>query len=108
VGVLLFLMRGFCALCGREETLTRHHLIPRTRHHNKKNKCVFDRALVKETAGLCGACHRQVHALFSEKELERDFNTVAALRAHPELEKFIAWIGTKPAGFRPQTRKARG
>ena len=73
-------MTGACALCGREENLTRHHLIPRTRHHNKRNKREFDRALVKETIGLCPPCHKQVHALFSEKELERDFRTIEALR----------------------------
>ena len=36
----------------------------------------------------------------SEKELERDFNTIDRLRAHPEIAKFARWIGGKPPGFR--------
>ena len=76
-------MTGVCALCRREEVLTAHHLIPRTRHHNKRNKRDFDRGVVKQTVGICQPCHAQIHALFSEKELERDWNTIASLRAHP-------------------------
>jgi Fe-S oxidoreductase len=97
---------GVCAICGREEILTRHHLIPRTRHHNKRNKREFDRALVKQVVGICRPCHSQIHALLSEKELERDYNTVARLRAHPEIAKFARWIANKPRGFRAQTSRA--
>ncbi|MFL6583053.1 MAG: hypothetical protein ACJ8KU_00890 [Chthoniobacterales bacterium] len=93
-------MGGTCAICGREETLTRHHLIPRTRHHNKRNKREFDRATVKQVVGMCRPCHSQIHALFTEKELEREFNTVERLRMHPELTKFARWIAKKPRGFK--------
>ena len=92
-------MTGPCAICGREETLTRHHLIPRTRHPNKKNKRDFDRAVVKETVGICRPCHSQLHLLLSEKELEREWNSVEKLRTHAELMKFAEWIGKKPRGF---------
>lgn len=100
-------MTGPCALCGREETLTRHHLIPRTRHRHKRNKRLFARDLVRQTVGLCPPCHRQVHALFSEKELEEKLRTVETLRGHPALQKFLEWIRKKPAGFRPQTRRTK-
>jgi 5-methylcytosine-specific restriction endonuclease McrA len=97
-------VNGTCAICGRVETLTRHHLIPRTRHHNKRNKREFDRFVVKQTVGICRPCHSQIHLLFSEKELERDWNTVEKLRTHPELTKFAQWIATKPRGFRCRAR----
>ena len=100
-------MTGPCALCGREEKLTRHHLIPRTRHHNKKNKRDFDRAAVKVVVGLCRPCHSQVHVLFTEKELERNYPTIELLRGHAELAKFVGWIRSKPPGFRCAMRKAR-
>ena len=93
-----------CAICQREETLTRHHLIPRTRHHNKRNKREFPRAEVKATVGICRPCHSQIHTLLSEKELEREWNTVEKLRAHPEIAKFAEWIRSKPRGFKPQVR----
>lgn len=100
-------MTGRCAICHREETLTRHHLVPRTRHHNKRNKREFDRAVVKVTVGICRPCHLQIHALLSEKDLERDWNSVERLRTHPEITKFAAWIATKPSGFKPQIDKKR-
>jgi hypothetical protein len=100
-------MTGPCAICGRAEKLTRHHLIPRTRHHNKRNKREFARAAVKVTVGICRPCHSQIHAVLTEKELERDWNSLEKLRGHPEVAKFAAWIAKKPAGFKPQSRAAR-
>jgi len=97
-----------CELCGREvDEVTKHHLIPRTRHANKRNKREFDRREVKERIPLlCRPCHKQIHALFSEKELERNYNTLEALKPHPEVAKFIAWLEDKPAGLKVTVRKA--
>jgi hypothetical protein len=89
-----------CAICEREETLTRHHLIPRTRHRNKRNKRDFDRAVVRQVVGICRPCHSQIHEVLSEKQLEREFNTVAKLKQHPEIAKFARWVRMKPRGFR--------
>ena len=106
-------MIGHCAICGREETLTRHHLSPRTLHRNKRNKREFARALVKQTAGVCRPCHAQIHALLTEKELEREYRTVELLRSHPDVQKFASWIASKPKGFGcisragPRHRRAR-
>jgi len=90
-----------CELCERSvEILTRHHLIPRTRHKNKRNKKLFGRDDVKtRILWICRACHDNVHAVVSEKELERDYNTFEKLAAHPDVQKFSDWIGTKPETF---------
>src|SRR5438105_267720 len=98
-----------CALCHRlVSELTKHHLIPRTRHKNKKNKKDFDREEVKSRlAWLCRPCHKNVHALFSEKTLEREFPTLESLAAHPEIQKFTEWIANKPDGFRVQTSDSK-
>jgi 5-methylcytosine-specific restriction endonuclease McrA len=98
-------VEGNCVICGREETLTRHHLIPRTRHSNKKNKRDFEREVVRQVVGICRPCHSQIHALLSEKELEREYNTVAQLKAHPGVAKFADWIASKPRGFKAQTSR---
>lgn len=95
-------MSGQCSICHRVTVLTRHHLIPRTRHNNKRNKREFDRQMVKKTVGICRPCHSQIHAVLTEKEIERSFNSVEALLAHPEVAKFATWIANKPAGFKPQ------
>jgi hypothetical protein len=99
---------GQCDLCRRNvELRTRHHLIPRTRHANKRNKRQFTRAEVKQRiAWLCQPCHDHVHALFSEKTLEREFNTLESLAEHPEVKRFLSWIRNKPAGFRPVSHSA--
>lgn len=96
-----------CELCSREcRRLTRHHLIPQTRHKNKKNKKMFDRQEVKERiAMLCRPCHSMVHATFSEKELEASLNTVELLLAEPQIQTWIAFISKKPESFRPQIKK---
>ncbi|MBA2242124.1 MAG: hypothetical protein H0W04_04450 [Chthoniobacterales bacterium] len=97
---------GDCAICGREETLTRHHLIPRTRHYNKRNKREFERAVVRQVVGICPPCHEQIHQLLSEKELEREYNTIAKLKLQPRVAKFAQWIATKPPGFRAAMQPA--
>ena len=100
---------GRCALCAREVArLTKHHLIPRTRHRNRRNKRDFDRDEVRERiAALCRPCHKQVHALLDEKELERAYNTVEALRAHDGIATFIDWIRDRPDGTPVTTFHAR-
>ncbi len=99
-------MQGACAICQRVETLTRHHLIPRTRHSNRRNKRDFDRERVHQTVGICRPCHSQIHALLTEKELEREWNTVERLLEHPEIRRFAAWIASRPRGFKCASRVA--
>jgi hypothetical protein len=77
-------------------------LIPKARHANKRNKREFDRTEVKHRlAWFCRPCHNHVHALFTEKTLERDFNTLTLLSVHPGVAKFVDWIRLKPDGFKP-------
>jgi hypothetical protein len=100
---------GACELCGREvQRLTRHHLVPRTRHKNKRNKKTFDRREIHLTAGLCSPCHRHIHAVLGNKELEREYNTLEALRSHPDVERFVTWVSKRPHGTRASTRRSIG
>ncbi len=88
-----------CELCGRlVHEVTKHHLIPQTRHSNKKNKKDFDRTEVKtRVAWICKPCHKQIHAILTEKQMERDYNTLESLKNQEEIAKFIDWIKDKPA-----------
>lgn len=92
-----------CKLCGREvQNLTRHHLIPRSRHRkilgSKKRRRRFDREELNRTVLLCGPCHRKIHQTFTEAELERDYPTVEALVSNSEIERFVGWISGKRQG----------
>lgn len=77
-----------CPICGRESdnTLSEHHLIPRS----KKGR---------ETVTLHRICHDQVHALWTENELARDFNTIDKIMSDPRMQKFAKWAHKKPLGF---------
>jgi len=58
-----------------------------------------------QVAGICRSCHSQIHLVLSEKDLEREFNTIEKLRGHPEIARFAVWIRAKPNGFRAAMRK---
>lgn len=85
-----------CPLCGRPippGQVDAHHLVPRS--HGGRH-----------TLALHRICHRQIHALFSEAELAREFNTVQALLDQPEVARFVAWVRGKPPGFMERTRRS--
>ena len=81
-----------CALCGRPippgVPQSRHHLIPKLRGGKGS-----------ETVLLHQICHKEIHATLTETELARAYNTAEALRAHPHLAKFAAWVAKRPPGF---------
>ncbi|HEX5847677.1 MAG TPA: hypothetical protein VFY59_00655 [Rubrobacter sp.] len=59
---------------------------------------MYSREELGRTVPLCGACHRQIHRTLTEKELEREYNTVGALLSHPDISRFVRWIERKPHG----------
>lgn len=85
-----------CPLCNRlipRSQRDEHHLVPKMKGG-------------RQTVPMHRICHRQVHALFSETELAREFSTAEALLRHPEIQKFVAWIKAKPDDFFERTRRA--
>ena len=85
-----------CPLCGREippAEQDAHHFVPKSKGG-------------RETQLLHRICHRQVHALLSENELARQFNTAQALLTHPDVLKFVAWVRRKPPDFFEKSRKS--
>ncbi|MCB9852860.1 MAG: hypothetical protein H6819_07170 [Phycisphaerales bacterium] len=90
-----------CALCERTGVgTTRHHLIPRMKHRSRRTRRLHDLERRRETVDLCRPCHTQVHATLSEKQLADSFNTIEALISHPEIQRFVGWIRSKPADLR--------
>lgn len=85
-----------CPLCERRIPAAQrdaHHLVPRSRGGVR-------------TEFLHRICHRQIHALFTETELARQYHSVEALLSHPEVIRFVNWVRTKPEGFFERTRKS--
>jgi hypothetical protein len=52
-------------------------------------------------------CHRAIHAMADNKELARRYPTLDALRATPEMARFLTWIANKPPDFHAPTRTGR-
>lgn len=90
---------GPCPICGREmiagAALDRHHWVPRLRGG-------------AEADWLHRVCHRMIHKVFGEAELAARYATPEALRAHPEIARFIAWVRRKPPEFVDWPRAPRG
>ncbi|MCP3026723.1 HNH endonuclease [Halobacillus sp. A5] len=75
-------MSDVCALCGRKAVnLTEHHLVPKQQGGTNGL-----------TAMLCSACHRQIHALFTNEELADFYHSLERLADHPQMEKYLKWV----------------
>ncbi|MGD8795601.1 MAG: hypothetical protein PVH51_02020 [Thiohalophilus sp.] len=96
-----------CELCGRNEPgLTKHHLIPRTRHRNKRVKKLFSQdEMTKRILRVCRPCHHHIHRVLDEKQLALEYNTRDKLLDHPEIRQFVDWLASKPAGFKPRSSR---
>ncbi len=85
-----------CPLCDRVippgARSSRHHLTPKLKGGAKG-----------ATVLLHHICHQAIHARFTEGELARSLNGVDALRDHPDLADFLAWVRTKPGEFHART-----
>ena len=98
-----------CELCQRPEPfLTRHHLVPRTRHRKKSARKRFSLEEMRaRILWLCRPCHNHIHEVLSEKDLETRYHSRAALLEHPDIQRFVDWLRTKPAGFKPVSAARR-
>ena len=86
-----------CALCARPVPAAladAHHLVPKSKGGTK-------------TVILHRICHRQIHALLTETELERHYFTIERLRTHEALARFVGWVSDKPDDFMQRTRKSK-
>ncbi len=79
-----------CPICERDmwkgPSIDKHHMVPKSRGG-------------KETEFLHKICHRKVHSIWTNKELEKDFNDPEIIKIHPEMQKFIEWVKKKPCDF---------
>ena len=81
-----------CPICLRPLGTRRekHHLVPKSEGG-------------RETVDVHPICHRKIHAVFSERELAAEFATADALRAHPEIARFVGWVAKRPPDFHRRT-----
>ncbi len=86
-----------CPLCGRpipDGAGSLHHLVPKSEGG-------------RETVLLHRICHNKIHALIPERELARCYSTIEALKAHPGIARFLAWVSRRPPAFHARTEMSR-
>ncbi|MGE7760142.1 HNH endonuclease [Peribacillus sp. NPDC097895] len=90
-------MKGTCELCNRIEIeLTVHHLTPREEGGSHL-----------PIAYLCKSCHKQIHALYSNRELAIRLYNVDLLKDDESLKKYVKWIKKQPATKAVKLRKSK-
>jgi hypothetical protein len=87
---------GPCFLCGRPlgRRVEWHHPVPKSRGG-------------RDQVPIHPICHRIIHASLGNKELAGAYSSADALRAHPDIARFLAWIADKDPDFHAPTRRAR-
>lgn len=71
-----------CELCERDVALySSHHLVPKSRI-KKSGKLII----------LCSACHKMIHRIFTNLELEKQYYNLLRIKSHPEIIKFLMWV----------------
>ena len=73
-----------CPLCERDMPrwqITLHHLTPKE-----------EGGKAEDRTPMCRPCHKQLHAVFSNKHLEREMDSIDRLKSSPELQPFLKWI----------------
>ena len=86
---------GHCVLCMRPlgTRVEWHHVVPKSEGG-------------RETQPIHPICHRTIHAAATNAELA-GLGTIEAVRALPEVARFVAWVADKPPDFHAPTRRRR-
>jgi len=71
-----------------------HHLVPQSRGG-------------QETIPVCLDCHKSIHAFFTNKELENNYNSVCSLLADDKFSKHIKWLSKQPSDRRFKTVRVK-
>ena len=82
-----------CQLCGCVTNLTRHHLIPASKCHNKYKQIKNEES---NWIWICRQCHDFLHSEYDNNELRDNLNTLEKLLADEKIMKFIHWRQKHP------------
>lgn len=63
--------------------------------------------MLTRVAWLCRPCHSQVHAVFTNRDLALDYNTLEKLKTVPEIQKFATWVANKPNDLKITVKKLK-
>jgi hypothetical protein len=73
-----------CALCERTvRHANKHHIVPKSEGGTV-------------TVILCLVCHKTLHKFFENRTLAREKSTIDALRADPDITRYLNWVRKQP------------
>jgi hypothetical protein len=67
-------------------SVDRHHWVPKSEGGRASEQ-------------LHKVCHRMIHRVFDERALANEFADPEAVRAHPEIARFVAWVRRQPPEY---------
>uniref|UniRef100_A0A7S0B7J4 HNH domain-containing protein n=1 Tax=Pyrodinium bahamense TaxID=73915 RepID=A0A7S0B7J4_9DINO len=89
---------GTCGLCGTDQELTVHHLVPKLQWKRMRRKGRVKGKDDPPKAVLCRTCHSMVHRTYSHAELARSYGSLEKLLHADGLVSFIerrrGWSGS--------------
>jgi len=88
-----------CPLCGRPlpigRTVDRHHMIPKC----KKGT---------DTETIHIVCHRKIHSVFTEKELNDHYHTWERILENEDIQNFVKWVSKKLPEYVDTSKETKG
>lgn len=87
----------YCPMCERvipDDQQDLHHLVPKSKGG-------------KQTVCLHRICHDQIHSIFTNAQLAKQFSTIEAILEDPSIQTFVTWVRNKPPGFSDSARESR-
>lgn len=86
-----------CELCNRSVSIiTKHHLIPLEKGGKKF-----------QTLPLCKTCHKQIHALFTNRELATHYHDLESLKKDNKIIKFLKFVEDIPGDSHVEIKTSR-
>ena len=77
-------MKKLCPICETFVGTSKHHIVPKS----KKGK---------DIVLICDSCHKQIHSIFTNDELAKQFFTIEKLKQNENVQKWIKWRKTHPS-----------
>lgn len=89
-------VEDLCPLCERPlgTRCDEHHLVPKQKGG-------------RETEKLHIICHRKIHSVFTNTELDNYYNTVDRLLENEEIRKFVNWVKKRPVEYCDSSKDTR-
>lgn len=82
-----------CELCGRDQPLTFHHLIPKAVHSKKRFQKRYTKEQMNGGIDICQKCHSGIHDIIpEEKTLAESYFTKELLLTHEGIVKHVEWV----------------